>query len=146
MNRNDALRSLAPGCIACPQMASVGSGQGVQNSMRGKIHRERHFSQLSRAPQPTRAEPTGTPHKLPTTSPAPRLEQKPHSCLHAATCGSHVSGSRLAAASQVFSFPGLLLPSSLSRPVCVQPGGGVSYPSVTDLVIGPGWPCSGSRC
>lgn len=37
MNRNDALRSLAPGCVDCPQMATVGSGQGVQNSMRERF-------------------------------------------------------------------------------------------------------------
>lgn len=42
--------SAVTGCVDCPQMATVGSGQGVQNSMRGKIHIERHFSQLSRLP------------------------------------------------------------------------------------------------
>lgn len=61
----------------------------------------------------------------------PWLEQKPHSCLHAATCGSHVSGSRLLLP------PGLLLPRLICALLSVPPGGGFGDPSVTDLIAAP---------
>lgn len=79
------------GCVDCPQ--TMWGADRVLRTARGTDHIERHLSQLSRAPGPREQSPQGPRTGCPPLPAHPRLEQKPHSCLHAATCGSHVSDS-----------------------------------------------------